>query len=486
MRRRPVSASIRLTGKVADLGSSDHTVRYILNPGIALRSWALVPYAYYIRGKRNARGLKKEEFEFLSACDGMTELPSVDISQLADSLFKRGFIRAAKNGETMSDWSRPMVCSNRYFPAMNWMITGKCNYNCIHCFNAADNAPLMSEWSMDEANRLLDQARDCGINAFTITGGEPMLHRNFFDILDGIYRRGMYVEELNTNGYFINRELLERMKSIGCMPLMKISFDGIGYHDWMRNRKGAEGAAMQAILLCLENDFRVKVQTNINRRNRTCILKTAETLDAMGVDEMRIIRTTEAPRWVQNAGDACFTLREYFDEALHIWQKYSQGDHRMDLTVWQFGTLYPRSDFYTLTAVSSCIGKYRDSAPVCKGNRGMIAVGANGNVYPCHQMSGYYEQHGDILGNVKNAPLAELLSGGKYLDEVCTTLGTLRTENKKCAECDYFERCNGGCRAVALALTGDKLGVDPSKCLFWEEKYDKKIAELLPGYQTVM
>ena len=104
MRRRPVSASIRLTGKVADLGSSDHTVRYILNPGIALRSWALVPYAYYIRGKRNAWGLKKEEFEFLSACDGMTELPSVDISQLADSLFKRGFIRAAKNGETMSDW----------------------------------------------------------------------------------------------------------------------------------------------------------------------------------------------------------------------------------------------------------------------------------------------------------------------------------------------------------------------------------------------
>ena len=135
---------------------------------------------------------------------------------------------------------------------------------------------------MDEADRLLDQACDCGINAFTITGGEPMLHRNFFDILEGIYRRGMYVEELNTNGYFINRETLDRMKAIGCMPLMKISFDGIGYHDWMRNRKGAEESAMRAISLCLESGFRVKVQTNMNRRNCGCMLETAEMLDSMG------------------------------------------------------------------------------------------------------------------------------------------------------------------------------------------------------------
>lgn len=106
---------------------------------------------------------------------------------------------------------------------MNLMITGKCNYNCIHCFNAADNAPLMSEWTMDEMNKLLDQARDCGINAFTITGGEPMLHKNFFEIIEGIYSRGMFVEELNTNGHFINMAALERLKSIGCVPLVKIS-----------------------------------------------------------------------------------------------------------------------------------------------------------------------------------------------------------------------------------------------------------------------
>lgn len=72
-----------------------------------------------------------------------------------------------------------------------------------------------------------------------------------------------------------------------------------------------------------------------------------------------------------------------------------------------------------------------EQCAVCKGNRGMVAVAANGNVFPCHQMSGYYEQHGDILGNAKREPLSQLLSGGPYLDEVCTTLGHAAREKYK-------------------------------------------------------
>ena len=460
-------------------------MRYILNENIALRSWQLVPYAYYVKGERNAKGLTADEFAFLSACDGNAELPSPEESPLARRFLDGGFIHIAEGGDALSGWSRPCLCLNRYFPAMNWMITGKCNYNCIHCFNAADNAPIMSQWSMDEANRLLDQARDCGINAFTITGGEPMLHRHFFDILESIYARGMFVEELNTNGAFLDQQALERMRAIGCVPLMKISFDGIGCHDWMRAHTGAEESALRAIRLCVENGFPVKVQTNINRRSRGVMLETAEMLDTMGVAEMRIIRTTESPRWVQNAGDDCLTLEEYFDEALLLWERYAYGGHTMDLTIWQWGTLYPMSEVYTLAAVNACPGKYRNSAPVCKGSRGMVAVAANGHVFPCHQMSGYYEQHGDILGNAKQEPLAQLLSRGRYLDEVCTTLGTLREKNTTCGRCPHFEYCCGGCRAIALALTGDKLGIDPSKCLFWNKGYARRIAERLPGYEQV-
>lgn len=250
------------------------------------------PYAYYVKGIRNAQRLKKEEYELLKLCDAEHDIEN---SELIRQLIERGLAIPCEKGQfALTDW-QDKTYDNRYFPAMNWMITGKCNYNCLHCFNAVDNAPLQSEWSLEEANVLLDQARDCGINGFTITGGEPMVHKNFFEILEGIYNRGMYVYELNTNGHFIDQAALDRMKSIGCVPLMKISFDGIGWHDWMRNRKGAEADTIRAVSLCVANGFPVMVQTNVHKKNIGVVLETVKMLDKMGVRETRVIRTTESP-----------------------------------------------------------------------------------------------------------------------------------------------------------------------------------------------
>ena len=128
---------------------------YILCKNIALRSWWRVPYAYYIKGVRDAQRLTKEEFAFLSLCDGHTELED---RALAECLVQKGMISPCEKGEkSLSPWQK-MDCDNRYFPAMNWMITGKCNYNCLHCFNASDNSPLMAEFSLDKAEKLLDEA----------------------------------------------------------------------------------------------------------------------------------------------------------------------------------------------------------------------------------------------------------------------------------------------------------------------------------------
>lgn len=459
-------------------------MKFILNENIALRSWRLVPYAYYIRHERNARGLKADEFAFLSACDGKNEQDGA--SPLAQKFLACGMIRVAESGEVLSDWQKPRVSDNRYFPAMNWMITGRCNYNCLHCFNAADNAPLMSEFSLEEANKLLDEAAVCGINAFTITGGEPMLHKHFFEIVEGIYARGMYVEELNTNGFFIGDEALDRFRSIGCDPLIKISFDGVGHHDWLRNRKGAEKDALRSIRLCKEHGFRVKVQTNVHRKNFSSMLETAELMDGMGVEEMRIIRTTESLRWCQNAADMTLELTEYYDRMLEFAADYIKQDRRMDIDIWQFLSLFPKRRAYRARPVECGIGEYRDSLPVCRGNRGMVAVAADGNVFPCMQMSGYYEAKGDVLGNVKTDGLQSLLRESKYLGEVCMTLGELAERNEKCGSCKYFKHCAGGCRAIGLRLTEDKCGSDLAKCAYFGKGYYEKTTALLKDWHNVL
>lgn len=456
--------------------------KYILSSNIGLRSWQLVPFAYYIKGQRNAQGLKKEEYELLLRCDGNQELEN---SPLLQSLIKRGLCHLAKEGDLLTDWQKLKFCDNRYFPAMNWMITGHCNYNCLHCFNAVDNARIQSEFSIEEARKLIEEAEMCGVNAFTITGGEPMIHPHFMEIIRSIYNHGMYVEELNTNGYFITQDILDEMKEIGCSPLIKISFDGIGHHDWLRNRCGAEEDALRAIRLCVENGFRVKVQTNVHRLNFETMLSTAKMLDAMGVNEMRIIRTTEAPRWAQNAKDACLTLEEYFDRMLEFLKEYIKTDCKMEIDIWQFVHVWMKQHMYSPRAVECVCGEYRDSISVCRGNRGMIAVAADGNLYPCHQMSGYYEQHGWVLGNVKKDGLQSHLRQGAYLQEICTTVKELADHNEKCANCKWFKYCCGGCRAIGLLLTGEKFGEDLGKCLYFMGGYSDKLHKVLHEFYNI-
>lgn len=452
----------------------------ILHPDAALRSWRLVPWAYYRRGVRNARKLTAEEFALLCLCDGAHDLPD---SPTLRGLFRKDLVQRCSRGKrALSDWQR-MDCDNRYFPAVNWMITGRCNFNCLHCFNAADNRPLMSEWTLEEAEAFLDDARRCGVNAFTITGGEPMLHPNFFELLEGIYRRDMYVEELNTNGMYLTGEALDRMSSFGCRPLVKISLDGLGHHDWLRNRKGAEKMALEAMERCAARGFPVKAQTNLFRGNEASMLPTARRLDGLGVSEMRIIRTTESLRWRENAPGRSLSLEEYYGACLAFLEDYCREEHRMRVDLWQFTMADPGRKRYILRTAACGPGEYRDSLPVCRGNRGMAAVAANGNVYPCHQMSGWFEGHGWFLGNVKRQGLQPLLQRGPYLDAVCATVRDLAERNPQCAGCGYFTRCCGGCRAIALALTGEPFGADPAKCLFWKGGYLEKISAVMKGWE---
>lgn len=238
--------------------------------------------------------------------------------------------------------------------------------------------------------------------------------------------------------------------------------------------------ALEVIRLCIEKGFTVRVQTNVHRMNVGVILATAEKMDELGVEQMRIIRTTEAPRWVENAGDACLTIEEYYDAMLAFTKKYLAKPHRMEIDIWQFLEFWPESKSYHLRPAELGCGTYRNSIPVCRGNRGRIAITAEGEVVPCNQMSGYYAKYRMSLGNVKKDGLQALLKNSDYLTTVTTTVGELFDVNKKCGACKWRRICLGGCRAIALAFTGDTLGSDPAKCAFFDKGYVERCQECFP------
>lgn len=458
---------------------------YRVKDDVALRKWKLVDRALYMIGSDCAFGVSKEEWNLLLLCDAEHD---IEPSPYLANLLSNGYIEECKKGEKPSEWSLLKEYDNYYFPRMNLMITGKCNLNCLHCFNAKDNAPLNTELSYEQILNILDQARDIGIHAFTITGGEPLVHRHFLDIVKAIYERNMMIFELNTNGLLISQKMLDLFKELGCHPLIKISFDGIGYHNWMRQNPKAEDLTINAIKLCIKNGFRVKAQTQVNRKNLDAMYETAEMLNDLGVSEMRIIRTTEAPRWEKNSPDSSLTMEEYYEEMLKFSKKYISSNMQMTIDIWQFVRLYPYSKSYELMPVACTKDEFNIRIPMCKGNRGMIAVSSSGELVPCLQMSGWFIEREISLGNLLKTPLKQLVTESDYLNLAMAPLLKQIIENDKCGNCKYYKACTGGCPALGLLFSSEKFNYyheDITKCIFFENGWYEKSINTLSKWKII-
>lgn len=452
-------------------------MKYILKENIALRSWQLVPFAYYIKGVRRAQMLTPEDFLLLMTCDGQNDQSpdSEDIKRLS----ALGLIRPADEGDKLSGWQKTRFCDNRYMPGVNWSITGKCNYNCKHCFMAKDNEKMMKEFSWEEMLALLDELDKCGIQTIELTGGEPLLRPRFNDLLREISRRGMDIDVILSNGAFITRELLREIKDLGFKPLIKISFDGLTHHDWLRGVEGAEQKTLEAIDLCVSEGIRTGVQICIHKYNLDTLFDTVKLMAEKGVSWIRVIRTSESPRWSQTAPDATLGLEEYYEVCLDLLVRYAKSGLNAELILWQFADYYPDCSGYRFVPVDWSQNCEKDMRrPTCVGARGSMAISSEGQVSPCNQMSGYFSKNGFDIGNVKNGVQPLLQSDNPYMKTITVSCGKIG-ENKLCSACEYFKYCLGGCRAIALMLTGDYLAADYSKCVFYKKGYYKKARKAL-------
>ncbi|MDO4538076.1 MAG: radical SAM protein [Coriobacteriales bacterium] len=453
---------------------------YVLAPDVALRSWEGTPYAYVRRFVQKPFRLSPREFALALECDGAHDLPN---TFELESLLQRGVIQPCERGTQLSPEQRHRSYPCRVMPWLGLEITGRCNYNCLHCFNAADNAPLTSELSLEQVNGLLDEAEQAGMRAVLISGGEPLVHRHFADIVRAIYEHGMFVHELNTNGRLLTHEVFELFRSLGYLPEFKISFDGLGYHDWMRNHKGAEEETLRAIQLCLDEGARVRIQMNANRCNQESIRPSIEHLARMGVQRIRVICTTDTPRWVANAPGSSFNWDEFQQLALDTSGWYATTGLATELCFWQTITVYPRTHSYTFNRVHYNSRSYRPSRPLCTQLNGMVSIGANGQVYPCLQYSGTMSAWGVTLGNALEEGLLKLMQEGPYSYVAHACVADRLAHKVKCADCKWLTWCAGGCPALAYLFSeGDFLAHDPSACRFFEDGWFDRFAQALEGW----
>lgn len=351
-------------------------------------------------------------------------------------------------------------------------ITGHCNFNCLHCFSAKDNSPLMNEMSLEKINELLDMANEFGINKATITGGEPTVHPQFKQIIKAFANHNIKIIALVTNGYLLTQEIFDLFVECDMRPTIRISFDGLGKHDIMRGMVGAEEAAIKAIRLCIKNDFNHYINMQVNKQTVDVVPETIRFFDEIGANELRLIKTTSTPRWQQNSNGNDYTYKEFFEYCLKVVDDYSKENHQMRLNIWLLNTYDPNT-FHNNYSFPFNIAKLHpdeeDQQLICIDFEDTLCVSAEGKVYPCFQLQGILDSRGISLGNVFEDGLENILRSDSQLFKFKNhTVRDKINHNSKCKKCEFSRICATGCPGLSMLEHGDMLAPNDYVCEFYE------------------
>ncbi len=146
-------------------------------------------------------------------------------------------------------------------PVVVWNITSKCNLKCVHCYA---NANGVSEF--DAASSLIDDLSTIKIPVLLISGGEPLMHKNIYNIIEYAKSKGIQVS-LSTNGTLIDEEVAGRLKELR-VDYVGVSLDGIKEtHDSFRGVKGAFEKAVEGLLNARDAGLLTGVRFTITRYN---------------------------------------------------------------------------------------------------------------------------------------------------------------------------------------------------------------------------
>jgi radical SAM protein with 4Fe4S-binding SPASM domain len=151
-------------------------------------------------------------------------------------------------------------------PVVVWNVSKRCNLRCIHCYTNSDENLAPDELSFSEGQALIDDLAAFGVPALLMSGGEPLMRPDLFDLAAYAVSKGLR-PVLSTNGTLIDERMAGRIKEAGFI-YAGISLDGIGEtNDHFRGMKGAFVKAMNGFRNCRAAGQRVGLRLTLTRQN---------------------------------------------------------------------------------------------------------------------------------------------------------------------------------------------------------------------------
>ena len=455
-----------------------------IRPEYALRGWQGMPHTLVRRGGKPIV-MSAGAFRTAQFCNGRFEATSPVFmgrsKQYLAELDRLDLLEYLDEPGHLEPEQEYRLFDNRYLEAVHWSITGRCNYRCRHCYMRAPHA-VLPQPSLEECLRIADQIADCGIMNVSLTGGEPLVRRDFLQIVDRILERGMRIPLIMTNGALVDEALLDELDARDCRPEFNMSFDGPReQHDWLRGVDGAYDSVCRSLALCRDRGFPTGAELVLHKGNVHTLRESVRTLGGLGVRSLKVNRLAcvgEGEAIADRALSAEEEYEAYLDYIPHYFEDGMPVAHLM------LSALFLASDGkFEVTAVKHDEDEDCADALVCTSARTTMYLGPDGRILPCIPMS-QTDGASERFPSVGETELSQALSESTYLSFIRTTLGEYLEHNPGCASCEYKNRCGGGCRGRAAIANGgsDLLARDPDVCLLFRGGYYDRARKIIERY----
>ena len=361
-------------------------------------------------------------------------------------------------------------------PVVIWNLIRRCNLTCKHCYSISADTDFPGELSTEEVYRVMDDLKRFHVPVLILSGGEPLMRRDIFDVSRRAKEMGFYVG-LSTNGTLIDESSIGRIAEVG-YDYVGISIDGIKpTHDRFRRREGAYDASMNAIRLCREAGIKVGMRFTMTQDNARELPELLDLLEQERIDKFYLSHLNYAGRGNINRKDDVIlkTTRWAMDLLFdRCWDYTQRGRHK------EFVTGNNDADgVYLLFWVRRNFPQLEDHLRAKLAQWGGNSSGVNianidnlGNVHPDTFWWHY------SLGNVNDRPFSQIWQD--VSDPLMAGLkASPRALKGRCGACQCFDICGGNTRVRAHQLTGDPWAEDPACYLSDEEIGVEGIGERL-------
>jgi len=363
-------------------------------------------------------------------------------------LFRRDFSR--RINQIFQHMSNEKVDHSAAQPRLvAWEITRRCNLNCVHCRASAERGPFSGELGTEKCMEILDQIRAAGSPIIILTGGEPLLREDIFDVAAHGTRLGLRMV-MATNGSLLSPEIIERMKSSG-IARVSVSIDGVNeiQHDRFRMVEGAFRRSMEGIRFLKEAGMDFQINTTVTRHNVDqieALLDMSVRLGAVAHHLFLLVPTGRAREMVNQEIDAAQyekLLRWFYHmrDRVPLHLKATCAPHYYRILRQEARKKGEKVDFRTYGLDAMTRG--------CLGGTAFCFISYDGVVQPC----GYLELN---CGDLKDSTFESVW----HHSGIFRQLRDFSSYKGKCGRCEYLRYC-GGCRARAFESTGDFLAEEP-------------------------